>query len=63
MVPCDVALCVFAESVLEDDGTPGLGVRRVPNVEGEAGGERDGVVVWGGFGGEGRGGGSHSGVG
>lgn len=63
VVPRDVALCVFAEAVLENDGTPWLGVRRGPNVESEAGGEGDGVVVWGGFGGEGRGGGSHSGVG
>lgn len=33
VVPCDVALCVFAEAVLEDDGTPGLGVTREPGVE------------------------------
>lgn len=44
VVPRDVALRVFAEAVLEDDGTPGFGVRRGPDVEGEAGGEEDGVV-------------------
>ena len=44
VVPRDVALCVFAEAVLENDSTPGFGVRRGPDVEGEAGGEGDGVV-------------------
>lgn len=41
---CDVALCVFAEAVLEDDRAPGLGVRRGPDVDGQTGGERDGAV-------------------
>jgi hypothetical protein len=46
VVPCNVAFCVFTEAVLEDDGTPGLGGGRGPNVKGEAGGEGDGVVGW-----------------
>lgn len=61
---CDIALCVFAEAVLEDDRTPGLGVRRGPDVEGQTRGERDSAVGWGrrrkvGFRAEGGGGGSH----
>jgi hypothetical protein len=68
VVPGDVALCVFAEAVLEDDDTPGLGVTRGPGVEREAGREWGGVVGWdgregGGFGGKNGEGRGHVGVG